>query len=337
MERIDVVLALSDLDYRSAFVRAVSMNWSGFTFIVPESGCDINNIDADLVIFDEFNDTLFTNNTVHGASAGMISVYMTEDAESESLFEEPYTVYKYDNVTSIISKLKYLCGKGTLDGNNSNKCFIVSVISDEGGIGTTTFSLALSGMLNMSELKSLYVSLCPVNTCKNYGSVFDDRVDSKLVFSKFIYSCLVGRPLPVPSVIDSKNGINFIRCPTYNLNYEDFSSAISSELTSLLKAEGYKFLVYDIGNHFTANSRDIVSMSDIVVFFHSGSNRESRLKDMFLSSNFLEVMTADYEEIERYEYDGLYVPRCREGNFFGFNNEYGIEVGRIASVVGGMT
>ncbi len=336
MGRIKAVLSIKDQDYVDAFIRAVSLESGGFTFYISD-GENEKNFDADLVIADYENDTLLKTHSFSSASQKCLNVYMSVRYEDESLFEEPYILYKYDEAGIIISKLRFLLGLGPFVDESREKCLTISVISEEGGIGTSTFALGLAKMLDVVfDKKSLYVSLSPVNRCKSFGNIFEEKEEYEISFSKAVYGLKVKKAIPVSAVIAEKDGLRFFKTPVFSRHAESFSLDVSNSLCRLAAKEGYKFIIYDIGNHFGRNTIEIANNCDKIIRFHGKKYLNPESLFGFNLNPDIHVLTAEYAYIDSQCYDGFYVPRCREGNFYGFENDYGLELNRVAAMLGGL-
>lgn len=275
-----ILLADTDRDYVSMFVRSIQLSQhKDFTFsiitdleeIAGQNPIDFARYDA-LVLSSDFYDKLpeVSEETI---------VLLWSESEASMEHEEVQCVYKYLPISRLIDEIKTCMersGRVWLRKSAAETdCRVIAVYSASGGIGKTTVSSGLSGLLTAAGYRVFYLNMESIPGQSN----LDNRDQQK--FCRILYHLRKNEADEIRSLWfkDAELGVTTFMPPEHIGEWEEYSREDVKSLIQHLRATGqYDCIIADLDSIVSDRIAGAIDCSDDLLWLARedaiGQNKE---------------------------------------------------------------
>ncbi len=268
MEKISVNLSVKDKDFERALGRGLMETGRINISPMPE---------AKVLLFDEGRKEYCEKALVDGFSG--LRVLLRENPAKASRGEQIPSMYRYTPAIEMVSLLEYILGRGDSE-QREERAKVIVLISDEGGTGVSTIGVNLARLLSRKD-GAIYLNLCPFATSPKeilWGE--RDFVGGK-TWMRMLYGFKKGKRGLLPAVTESIEEMTYIPAPHINNHGDGIDEEILENLRKEAFAEGYGYLILDIGSHLEGNRKKLVERAFRVVGVNPGYDLEMELRERF--------------------------------------------------------
>ena len=305
MNKYNLVLADSDLDYINNLMNYISQNYShkfnviSFTeYRFLEEYINKNNKIDILFISPDFykEDVLMRNGTV---------LMFLSQGNDTNINNVP-AIRKYqsaDKICSEIVKIFENSGetKQSVEDNKSTKVF--TVFSPVGGIGKTTIALSLAYNLSQKGKSVLYISLEKIQSHLVYFNNKESKYNlSDLIFAVKQRDDSIDEILNKGAIKDKDTGIFYFNDTESLLDIEDLSGDDIGELLEVIdKSNLFQFVIFDLSASMNTKYNNLFKNSNKVIIPIGQDAKTIYLIDSFINQldeydNFFFVQNKVKEE-----------------------------------------
>ena len=232
--KIQLLIATEDSDYAEHLSDTLSENYAN---AMDVSVCTISEQFHELLNLRKFDLALLEASMVGDTDLQSIQVPLllwTDELSQGDLRQEMSSVYKYQRISVMVSKMLELYAKGTKNehGPDSKRGYITAFWSPAGGVGKTTAALAYAAGRAAEGMDALYLDLEHFSSVRTYFA--DSGRSLSAVFEMLEYGEGSIRML-IKSIckVDNDSGISYLCCPE---NYDDVNILSTENIAALTDA-----------------------------------------------------------------------------------------------------
>lgn len=171
MSKIDIGIYMKNVKYARALARGLCNESTNLNIFFADKENDVEKLITEGLVITDYD---MPNNPK--------IMFLREFAEESEVYEGPSKISPVRAVLSKLSEMAYSNYGMEWEHTHGDEAKIISLISQEGGVGVTSIAIGMARMLSLKECSVIYINMGPLDDYERYAEAEFEGTKCKMQY-----------------------------------------------------------------------------------------------------------------------------------------------------------